>query len=347
MRTAFFRCGAQKYAGTVASIPGFSDGGGLYESAPFAHLDESDAVRIARDTFGITATRADRLDTERDDSFRLVTATADFVLKVAHPDDPAAAINLQTAALQHAAGSDAELPLQRVHPSADGRVEPVVDGRIARLLDWIPGTPLYQLRPDDTQLAQLGGSLARLSRALRGFSHPAASRPFAWDVLRAADLRPLLDDLPNAPAAEALRRLERDVLPHAGQLPMQVIHNDFHPGNVLVDAASENFVVGILDFGDTVHTARVADVAVAASYLLFPGGHTWRELETFIDGYGRVAGLSALERSVILPLAGARFAQRILVNWWLGRGNPDDRAATTLARDGNTAALAALLDTEN
>ena len=68
-------------------------------AAPFEHLTEQNAAALLASVYGIDAASLDRLDTERDDSFRVATANAEYVLKVAHPTDDPLYVNLQTAAM--------------------------------------------------------------------------------------------------------------------------------------------------------------------------------------------------------------------------------------------------------
>ena len=107
--------------------------------------------------------------------------------------------------------------------------------------------------------------------------------------------------------------------PHLHHLPHQVIHNDFNTGNVLVDPDDPDFVTGILDFGDVIRTIRVADVAVATSYLLYPLRGTWSSVQPFIDGYAETVPLTPSELLVLRDLVLCRFAQRIVIYQWMSR----------------------------
>ena len=266
---------------------------------PFEPIDEHGARRILESKWGLTPTSLTRLDTERDDSYRVTTDGADYLLKVAHPSDDQLYVNLQTAALSFAA-EESGLPLQRLLLTAEGEIEPVIYGRVARLLTWLPGEPD---RPIDPRL--VGQTLGRLNDALADFDHPAAHRDFVWDVARLDLVRDLQQRFPSDEVAEAFALW--DALDLSG-LPRQVIHNDFHPGNVLSDGLR---ITGVLDFGDVVHTARVVDVAVALCYF---GWH-----DELIDGFAEVVPLRDDERAALPVLVAARYAQRILLNQLLGR----------------------------
>ena len=275
---------------------------------PFEPLDESGARRILEAQWGITPERLARLDTERDDSFRVTANGTDYLLKVAHPSDDPLYVNLQTAAMSFAA-EESGLPLQRLLLTGEGEIEPVVDGRVVRLLTWLPGHPVVgEARP-----RLIGEVLGKLNDALSTFDHPAAHRDFVWDVARLDLVRDLQQRFPGDEVAEVFERWDALDLT---DLPRQVIHNDFHPGNLLTDGER---LTGILDFGDVVYTARVVDVAVALCYFGYD--------DELIDGFASVVPLRDDERDALPVLVAARYAQRILLNQLLGRHDQSSQLA--------------------
>ena len=296
-------------------------------------LSELDAAALVTATWHLDVVRCARLDTERDDSFHVVAAEGEFLFKLAHPDDEASVIDLQSAALAHAASSG--LAVQGVIGTA------TVDGRIGRLLTWLRGSPL-DFTPEPAEAERLGAALGSLNAALASFDHPAARRALDWDALRLPASRALLEEFASPEATEAFARFDERVAPHLGELPRQVIHNDFHQGNILVDRDDERFVVGIIDFGDVTHTARVVDVAVALSYLQHPLGVD--DESRFLAGFERHVPLTELERRVLPDLVAARFALRLLLNAALQRGTPDNRSDAGGGWDRTRAALAAHLE---
>src|SRR3954469_18080114 len=161
-------------------------------TAPFERTTDEDAAALALRHWGITADRAHRVDTERDDTFWLETSDESYALKVSNPADDPAVIDLQTTAIEWAAEHDAGLPLPRPIATIDGTLQPVIAGRVARLFPWMPGQPLragiWDAAPDATLLHSIGATHARLTAALAGFRHPAESRPLAWDIARLPEL---------------------------------------------------------------------------------------------------------------------------------------------------------------
>ena len=139
-------------------------------AAPFDRISEVDAAALAARLWGIAPERAVRVDTERDDTFRVETSDASYALKIAHPADDPAVIDLQTAAIEWAAEQDPDLPVARPLPSLDGTMHPVDGGRIARLFPWMPGqslrAALWDAAPDAALLHEIGATHARLTLSL-------------------------------------------------------------------------------------------------------------------------------------------------------------------------------------
>lgn len=307
-------------------------------TAPFERTTEADAATVVRRHWGITPARANRVDTERDDTFRIEvdaaagtdtitvgTAAAGYALKIAHPADDPSATELQTAAIEWAAERDPGLPLPRPIPTVDRTLQPVIAGRVGRLFPWMPGqslrAALWDAAPEAALLHAIGATQARLTVALADFRHPAESRAVAWDVARLPELVGLLDAVDDAaPIAVALNRHIEGVAPHVAGLPQQLIHNDANLDNLLVDDKATR-VVAVLDFGDVVRTARVLDLAVTTSYLL-PTGDQYAASDTLsgmVAGWESVLPLEPAERELLPQLVIARLLQRLLLGSWLSR----------------------------
>lgn len=298
--------------------------------APFAGIDEERALATLGTHWGVTDARLERMDTERDDTFRVRRAGApDLLLKVAHPDDDPAVVDLQNAALSAVAERYPDLPAPRLVRTRDGARTATVDGRIARVLTWLPGTLMIETERTPAQLHAAGRMLGRLSRALAAVEHPASDRVLAWDLQTLPDLAD--EAAASAPAlSEFVDMFARAVSPALAALPRQLSHNDFHPGNVLVAPADPATVTGVLDFGDVVRTARAADVAVALAYLVPDEGPIAAAWNPFLAGFAECVALEPAELSLLPTLAAARQVQRILVDQALGRAAGETRSAPRL-----------------
>jgi Ser/Thr protein kinase RdoA (MazF antagonist) len=297
--------------------------------AEFARVTEAAASDILTERYGFPATRVTRLSTERDDSFRVESEVGEFVFKIAHPADDPLVVNLQTAAMAFANDVDPGIPLQQILPTLDGEAEGTLEtdagSRVMRVLTWLPGTLLRtaELTPD--RLYSYGAMQARLVSALEDFRHPAADRTIAWDVAALAELRPALE---FAPDLEAFVDHFVGLSDRVAALPRQVIHNDLNLDNVVTDAASPDFITGLIDFGDTLTTARVIDLAVSLSYLVPTTGDASTFLEPVLEGYRSRIVLTPDELDLLPDLVRARIAQRILIPAYLAAHHPGNAEYT-------------------
>ncbi len=326
-------------------------------------LTAAEAGALARDHFGLTGTLAP-LTSERDQNFRLTTAEGrNYVLKIANAAEPAEVTNFQTEALAHIARTAPDLPVPRVIAARDGRVEIALpSGSIVRILTWVEGTPLHLVPRTPALRRSVGAMAAHLTKALEGFRHAAEGHELIWDIRNAGRLRQLLASVPDialrATCETALDRFDAEISPALARLPWQVVHADFNPHNLLTDPGATR-ITGILDFGDMVRTARVCDLAVAASYHADPA----EPLATLVDviaGWHSVLPLLAGEEGLILDLVAMRMVTTIVLSNWRAARPPEHagyflrnlpvsragfEALSALDRGAARARLAALLRT--
>lgn len=279
--------------------------------------------------------RLQPLATEKDDTFRLRTGESDYLVKVSPPDEPDSVVGLQTAAMRFLETTAPELPVQRVRLTVDGRDSVVVaadDGRtrILRVFTFVKGPVLAQASPDDEQLAAVGEMLGRVDVALGAFSHPADRRALVWDLRHFHELSDLLDHTPNAEhrhlAETVVRLFEGTVVPRLDELETQVIHGDYSPYNVVVDDAGDDYVTGVIDFGDTMRSAVIFDPAVAVANLI---GRTpddaWQDACAFVAGYQRTRPIQEDELPLLPVAALARLTLRALITNWRAERVPERR----------------------
>lgn len=275
------------------------------------------------------------LNSERDRNFRMETEEGEsFILKFTNAGEDPDVTDFQTQALVHVGLADPALAVQRIVPAADGRLiahVPGADGRMlpVRLFTWLEGELLAHrvLRPQG--LFSIGQALARVARALAGFTHPAAEKhPLLWDMQHAASLRPLLPMIPDETArtwvSVLLDRFESRVVPVIPRLPRGVIHNDLTGSNMLMDGET---VAGILDFGDLVSAPVVQEIGVTGSYHLdlAEGADLFAPLEHLLAGYETVRPLGEDEASILFDLIATRLALRALIPAWRTNLYPENR----------------------
>lgn len=304
------------------------------------------AVALVRERYGIEASPT-RLSGERDQNFRLrAPHGAEYVLKIANPAENAAASELPTAALLHIESVDPAFPCPRVIRDRENRARVHFidqDGlaRSACLLTYLPGKLLGHSERSARQRTACGQAAGRLSRALAGFTHPAAHRAVVWDVRHIHYVQHLLGQLPQLPCrTEAATLLMRIVPAIDAELPRQraqVVHNDMNPLNILVEPADATRVSGVIDFGDITHTALIADLAVAAAELI-PGTcrdarEACESIRDVARAYHESVPLQAQELAMLGTLVAARLVMNVVVHEWHVHHNRANDHHAPLAAD--------------
>ena len=289
------------------------------------------AESLALEQFGIPG-HAERLTGERDENFWIRTAVGPgYVLKVANAAESPEITDLQIAALQHVERVDPSLPCARVLHCKNGRTQArFIDengaARTVVLYSFLPGKPLLQAHRSPPQRAACGRLLARLGQALRDFEHPASRRALVWDLRRLPELQGLLPEIPGLLEAQFIRsflaEFSAKISPRLKTLRSQFIHNDLNARNVIVDPADESRVVGIIDFGDSVHTALVADVAVGVIGQLAAPETADDAIREFVRAYCDVEPLSAEELAILPRLIAGRIVQNVVMTSWYRARDP-------------------------
>jgi Ser/Thr protein kinase RdoA (MazF antagonist) len=305
-------------------------------ASPVPEVSAAEAEAMVRRLYGRHGA-AELLAGERDCNFRLTDRKgASFMLKITNPVEEPAVTEFQTGALCHVALSDPDFPVPRVIPTVDGaliawRAETGGPRHAVRLFTWLDGALLGGRILAPEGLHDLGRSLARLTQALRGFSHPAESHPLLWDMQHAVALRPLLTMIPEETArgwvARLIDRFESRVPPVLPALPAGVIHNDLTGSNLLMRADDDQCVAGVIDFGDLVRAPLVQELGVTASYHLDrdEGADLFAPLAPLLAGYQAVRPLTEPEALVLFDLIATRLALRGLIPAWRAALYPENR----------------------
>jgi Ser/Thr protein kinase RdoA (MazF antagonist) len=278
------------------------------------------AAALAHEEYGLEVT-VTRLSGERDENFRLTDAQGrQYVLKIASAAEDPVITDLPTAALLHLERADPGFPCPRVLRGRTGLTQVRYGERTARILTYLDGKILRSAQRSGPQRAACGRLAARLGLALRSFTHPAAQRFLIWD-LRHVGLVRGLGDLPTG-VDDLITKIDARIAAEFPQLRQQVIHNDMNDMNLLVDPGDETVLVGVIDFGDLVHTALIADVAIIAADQIVPGPAVRDSIADIVMAYHETAPLLPQELSILNPLIAGRILADVVIASWHRRRNP-------------------------
>lgn len=326
--------------------PPASDGpspGPVHLPDPPPALDPADAAELARLEWGVSG-RAWLLPGDRDRNVLLEEEGGRrCILKVAPADEDRTLLECQHRVLERLEGTEGFL-FPRPVPTRKGEtlVEitlPTGNRHAARVMEWVDGVPLAGVRPRTTRLMrEVGMLMAAVDRALEGFDHPAADRPFLWDLRRGREvveehLGGVEDPTRRARVREHVRRFDAYAGPLLSELRQGVIHGDANDHNVLVsqirdDPRRARRVVGLIDFGDVVRSWVVADSAIAAAYGMLGSLDPVAMVACLAQGSNDVHPLREAEVEALLPLATLRLCVSVVLSARNRRLRPDDAYVT-------------------
>lgn len=217
------------------------------------------------------------LDGERDQNFLVDAGGARrWVVKVSSDAAGIANADYQAALLSHLEETALHLPLPRNVASKHGenyiahRFKNGQSGAV-RLITYLEGRPFsVQKHRRDAWAGRIGAFQGRLCRALHGFHHVGATAFMPWnssskEMFNRETLAYLEMDIGSL-VAPHLDRLRSYSLPALQEMRSQVVHNDIHPGNVLMDDRGQ--ISGIIDFGDAIRAPIIQELAVSATSLI-------------------------------------------------------------------------------
>ena len=159
----------------------------------------------------------------------------------------------------------------------------------------------------DKLLLDLGSFLGQMDEALKDFKHPAMHRHYYWDIANTMDagrfLHHIKDHERRRIAGYFLLQFEMEVLPKQFSLRTAYAHNDANDYNVLVRGDK---VVGLIDFGDMVHTQLINNLAVACTYAMFQQKDILYAAALVVKGYHKEMPLTEEEVSLLYYLIAGR-----------------------------------------
>jgi len=303
----------------------------LRTPAPFFSND--DVNGLISELYGMEGTLSP-LGSERDQNFHLIAKSGEeYVIKIANSAEDPAIIDMQDKALNHISKVDPNLPVPKVVLAKSGKaIEEVEagDGRKhpVRVVTYLPGVYPKDEYVTEDLYHQMGKNLARLARALRGFFHPVANYELLWDLKHTSKLKGYVDYVKDPDHRELamyfLDRFDNNVLPMIPKLRAQVVHNDLVPDNILVAEDDPSQIVGVIDFGDLIHTSLVVDLATTIAATLRETFDPADAAVKVAAGYHEINPLEDQELKVLFDLIGCRLVMLNVIASWRVTIHPEN-----------------------
>lgn len=282
------------------------------EGLPRPAVSLQEASGLARDLFGVRVTSIRELGSQQDRNFLVSDGGQRWLLKVSNPAFPWDEIAAQNEAMRRLAAAGLNSPVPAASPDGLAVQVTSIAGRdhCVRLLTFVEGTPLIEKRYLSPKvLGALGRTIADASRVLAGFEHPGLERSLQWDLTVGeevvADLLPFVRNPHQRTQLErALSRLTARLSPVRDHLPRQAVHGDMTDDNVVfrIDDKGRTTIAGIIDFGDTMRSWRISELAVACASVFHHAPEEPLALLPLVTAFDAVVPLTDAEVTALWPL---------------------------------------------
>lgn len=269
------------------------------------------------DRYGLQAARLRQLAGEINQNVRVAAAGGrSFVVKIASDLSDQEQLRWQCALLRHLEPRT-DIPVPQLVAGTDGSDLQLLRrgerSNWVQLLTWLDGRRLAELDwHSPVLLTELGQVAGRLSMALHDFTEAAPGRSHHWDLRKAREavgscLSYIADEDDRSLVERTMRGFD-GISGTLASLPAAIVHQDLSDFNVLAspDGHGCHHISGVLDFGDTLHTVRVAELAVAVAYVMPRSGDPLRAAVQVVRGYRQVVELTEAEIACLFPMATAR-----------------------------------------
>ena len=270
-------------------------------------LSHTTALDIVKRYYGIVG-ETDLLPGECDQNFRIRGEDGrQYVLKIAHPDESANALQFQSQALTMLLLGPSPTLYPQIITTIDGHDQFLYAGSdgeyLVRLVSYLQGALVADVEePGELLLRDIGLRLGEMNRTFESMAHAFMHRKLDWDSKHAlTNIPKLLEYIDSVDRRNLIEKFYVNAhdtfIPLSIHLPMQIIHNDVNDRNLLI--GDDGLVSGIFDFGDIVFTYRACELANAAAYLMFDRDNPHQILSDLTQGYHRVNPLTVEEYEAI------------------------------------------------
>ncbi|MEH6763691.1 MAG: aminotransferase class III-fold pyridoxal phosphate-dependent enzyme [Aequorivita antarctica] len=280
------------------------------------------ASQVTRDHYNIDAV-ASKLDGYVDENFLLIcppirrkTGSGEkFLLKIAS-EEIGEQLDFQIQILKHLSAKKLTFGLSEVIPNKEGKPLSILpNNKTARVLSWLPGRLWATVNPKTENLRNsLGEAAGSLTRALKDFEHKAAHRNLDWDLANSAWTNAHTNRF-SGKQKEIVQyfqnRFEKIGKEYIN-LPKSIVHNDLNDYNILVSEDLSNpKIAGLIDFGDSVFTQTLNDLAIVLAYAIMDLSDPLSAALEVINGYNLNYKLSENELECLYTLIGMRLVTTV------------------------------------
>ncbi|MFQ6070379.1 MAG: aminotransferase class III-fold pyridoxal phosphate-dependent enzyme [Candidatus Aminicenantales bacterium] len=258
----------------------------------------------------------------------------EYVLKIAHPFEPQAVLNLQNRAIDYLSRHHKKIQFPKIFSSLENEEIITITDREgnsfhARLFSYLRGLFLSEITdPSPSLLYNLGRFLGSMDKTLESFSHPAAQRDIPWDLKNTLHSRQRVSFISDPKRRRLveyfLLQFESMVVPQLPDLRKSIIHNDLNDHNVLVkeSPSGEERIAGLIDFGDIIFTSTIFEAAIAMTYVMLGKDEPLAPAAHLLSGYNDEFPLEKAEIELLYYLICGRLCISVTMSAYQKRIEP-------------------------
>jgi len=292
------------------------------------HFDNDTIAHLAVEMYGIEGEISSFVSYE-DQNACIQTSGGSYVFKIANKRWTIEELNMQTAVLEHLRTTAPELSLPHVIPTKSNETITVLDGFAVRLFTFIEGDILGNALRSPELYHDTGCFMGQFSKAMQGFTHPAAHRPDdLWNLDNVIACKAYLHDVTDEDVRARIERIyatyEKNILPKLQFLRKSVIHGDANEQNLLVAVDRPTKIAGLIDFGELQFGIHINELAITIAYALLGEDDIELAVRKIIQGYTQEFLLEADELDVLLDLVAMRLVQSIIMTSNSAKEFPDN-----------------------
>lgn len=287
--------------------------------------------QILLDHYQLTNCSLKRMAGYISENYKITSDQGAFVLKVYEEleriHEEILAENEVMSRLIHLKASQVSQP---VHNTNGESITIIKGSKIYRLLSFVEGRFLAETPHTAELFESLGSFMAEIDLALVGFRNAGIEcRRLEWDLQNLSLVRPLADKIHDATKRKIVKHFfiqwELNVRPKLSALRQSIIHNDGNDWNILT---KKNEVTGIIDFGDSVYTALINELAITIAYGIFGKEDPIKWASHIIKGYHSKLPLEKIELDLLYYLIAGRLITSVCKSAQEKLSQPDSKYIT-------------------
>ena len=267
--------------------------------------------QIVREYFGVEGA-ATRLPGYSDTNMRIDGSDGDiYVLRVSHSDTNLEVLAFVEHVMSTAQSASFETPRAVPTVTGDPWAE-LPNGEIARLHTWVDGATYAETHDRVFAARSIGRTAGEMVNILSSIETTVVFTDSRWDLRHAAaTIESHLHHISGTGRRDMIEVvLHRLMNVPMGELPQQVIHNDLNDRNLLLE---RDHVSGVIDFGVTRKTIRIAELAIACAYAMLDQEEPLSIAGEVCSGYRDFASITGTESAQLFTLIMGRLATSVCI----------------------------------